>query len=91
MKIECTKKHPEVRYFFSGLVDPSTNKLASTAYFAIVSSVFCMNGQWACIDQNQFFLNLWCNFPLVDLTMGGIDHRGNCPWVELSTGGIFRT
>ena len=29
---------------FLGLVDPSRNRLASIAYFAIVSSLFCMNG-----------------------------------------------
>ena len=29
--------------FFLELVDPSWNRLASTAYFAIISSVFCMH------------------------------------------------
>ena len=37
------KKYPEPGYFFLGLVDPSWNRLASTAYFAIVSSVFCLH------------------------------------------------
>ena len=30
-------------HFFLGLVYPSRNRLASTVYFAIVSSVFCMH------------------------------------------------
>ena len=38
------QKASRVWEFFLGLVDPSRNKLASTTYLAIVSSVFCMQG-----------------------------------------------
>ena len=48
-----TKKHPGARNFLLGLVDHSWNRLASTAYFAIISSIilggllsesFCLGG-----------------------------------------------
>ena len=39
--------------FILVLVDPSRNRLASTAYFSKVSSVFCMHGYEWCIHQNE--------------------------------------
>ena len=42
----CSIRPPQTKFLATPWVDSSRNRLASTAYFAIVSSVFCMH---ACI------------------------------------------
>ena len=45
-----TKSHPGAGYSLLRLVDPSRNRLVSTALFAIV---FIVLHAWVCINQNQ--------------------------------------
>ena len=63
---QCKQSQDVSRIFFYLWVDPSRNRLTSTAYFAIVSSLFCMqnNAYMICIHQNQikiFSSQIWSN------------------------------
>ena len=51
-----SKNYIKKKDIFLRIIDPSRNRLASTAYFAIVSSVFCMHG-YAYIKINFFTIN----------------------------------
>jgi len=49
---------------FLGLVDPRWNRLASTAYFGIVSSVFCVHGELSHGKKSSHgFARLSVNYP----------------------------
>ena len=58
-----SKNHPGPGYIFWGLVDPKRNRLASTAYFAIISSIilgaYCWGAFfWEDFDQGFFLRGL---------------------------------
>ena len=53
------KKHPGTGYFLFGLVDPSRNRLASTAYFEIVLQCFaCLGMPMHQIQHERFSWNM---------------------------------